>query len=99
MGVWEEERQSMLALVQWLFSHTVELDGRGIGTDGRQIPGLLTPYLGFPIIRVHRHRAEDERVKYPQMCSLGPVMGSTGDRGWRGGRGHWETRAEPSLIL
>lgn len=65
----------MLALIQWLFSHTVESGGRGIGTDGRQILGLLTPCLGFPSVRVHRHSAEDEPVKYPQTRSLGPVMG------------------------
>lgn len=81
-----------------LCSETVELGRREMGPGGRQIPDLLAPYLGFPVPCVHKHRAEGEKGKYRQACALAP-WGGTGDGGWRGGGGRWETGAEPSLIL
>lgn len=42
----------------------MEVNRREAGPNGWLIPGLLTPCLGFPVICVHVHRAEDEKVKY-----------------------------------
>lgn len=47
-----------------VYAQTLELDRRKTGPDGGQIPGLLTPYVGFSVPCDHRHRAKGEKVAY-----------------------------------
>lgn len=70
-GRWmQREGEVYASFLSWLFWDTVELNRRETGSNGWLTPGLLTPCLGFPVIRVRVHREEDEKVKYWEPCVL-----------------------------